>query len=291
MRRSEQSRQSHHDRELREQQARAARDATPLDPVTACETLLALAGMARPGGPSESLESAGSIVVKMARLGAFAGIPDARAVLMVHAAKPPTASRYGAWADFAHDCRKHRGLPVSAPWETFADDAEYAAQLIETDPALKPRRETEGELAQRAAAQAVLSIDKDLDALRAKHPHGWVPGSKPSKEFATLVAEKNEKERLALAAHGFNQAPAAQAGVKPPRRRPPRHKGEGQAPKTKLTFHPANWFGKKMAGRLRMASLPERKTKRVRKVTRGGVVMYCVDDARQWWPRDVPAEG
>ncbi len=53
-------------------------------------------------------------------------------------------------------------------------------------------------------------------------------------------------------------------------------------------YRPATWFPKGMAGRLRKAASKDRKGKRVRTWKIDGVVCYCVDDARRWWPNDVP---
>jgi hypothetical protein len=55
-------------------------------------------------------------------------------------------------------------------------------------------------------------------------------------------------------------------------------------------YQPASWFIKKLSARLRMAAKPGRRTKRVKKLTVDGVVLYCVSDARKWWSRDVPAD-
>lgn len=52
-------------------------------------------------------------------------------------------------------------------------------------------------------------------------------------------------------------------------------------------YQPASWFGKSLAGRLRMASGPRRKTKRVRVKKIDGVNFYSVADAKCWWGRDV----
>jgi len=53
-------------------------------------------------------------------------------------------------------------------------------------------------------------------------------------------------------------------------------------------YRPAAWFTGKIAARLRMASRKDRKTKRVRTRTIGGVVCYCAADVRQWWPEAIP---
>ncbi|MBX3405109.1 MAG: hypothetical protein KF699_17000 [Phycisphaeraceae bacterium] len=133
---TEESRRRSHERELEEQQARAALDAQPITPSAAAEQLRALAEMPRGhrGGVGE--EIAGSIVVRMARLGAFAAYPEARRLLLAHGSKPPTARRTGAWGDFAGAVRKQRGLAVPIFLETFSEDAAFVASLIETDPAL-----------------------------------------------------------------------------------------------------------------------------------------------------------
>ena len=63
------------------------------------------------------------------------------------------------------------------------------------------------------------------------------------------------------------------------------------APPDQDVYRPASWFGnKKMSGRLRMAAGKDRKTMRVRTKEIDGVVCYCVADARQWWPSDIPKE-
>ena len=54
-------------------------------------------------------------------------------------------------------------------------------------------------------------------------------------------------------------------------------------------FRSPEWFGAKLANRLRKAAAPDRKTKRVRSVKHDGVKLYSVNDARKWWPNDVPA--
>ncbi len=53
-------------------------------------------------------------------------------------------------------------------------------------------------------------------------------------------------------------------------------------------YRPASWFGKVLAARLRQAARPDRKTKRVRSRVIDGVKCYSVNDARRWWPEDMP---
>jgi hypothetical protein len=55
-------------------------------------------------------------------------------------------------------------------------------------------------------------------------------------------------------------------------------------------YRPATWFPKGMAARLRMAAQESRKTKRVATLLIDGVMCYSIEDARRWWPRDVPKE-
>ena len=52
----------------------------------------------------------------------------------------------------------------------------------------------------------------------------------------------------------------------------------------RLEFKPANFFGKKLAERLRQATRAGRKIKKVRFKKDDGVKLYCVADARKWWP-------
>lgn len=54
-------------------------------------------------------------------------------------------------------------------------------------------------------------------------------------------------------------------------------------------FKPASWFDGNTTikpGRLRKAASAQRKSKRVRSRTEGGVRLYSVEDARRWWPGD-----
>jgi len=56
-------------------------------------------------------------------------------------------------------------------------------------------------------------------------------------------------------------------------------------------FHTAQWFStetKIPSSRLRHAAGRRRKTKRVRAQDIDGVICYSVDDARLWWPQDMP---
>ena len=54
-------------------------------------------------------------------------------------------------------------------------------------------------------------------------------------------------------------------------------------------YRPAATFSPKcMASRLRKAAAKSRKIKQVDTRTIDGVVCYSVEDARRWWPRDVP---
>mgnify|MGYP007037745002 CR=1 FL=1 len=68
----------------------------------------------------------------------------------------------------------------------------------------------------------------------------------------------------------------------------PATEAAGEIAKDEGEFHPASWFRKGMAARLRMAARPNRKSKRVRSRVIDGVVCYSVEDARRWWPKDVP---
>jgi len=61
----------------------------------------------------------------------------------------------------------------------------------------------------------------------------------------------------------------------------------GAAP-TDGDYRPASWFGPNLYGRLRKAAARGRKTKRVRWIERDKVKLYHVEDARRWWPDDVP---
>jgi hypothetical protein len=73
---------------------------------------------------------------------------------------------------------------------------------------------------------------------------------------------------------------------------------EGEEAKAKLkelqtangggNFRPATWFPKGLAARLRQAASKKRKGKRVATQKIDGVVCYSVEDARRWWPNDVP---
>jgi hypothetical protein len=53
-------------------------------------------------------------------------------------------------------------------------------------------------------------------------------------------------------------------------------------------FQPAGFFPKKIHARLRHAAGPKRKSKRVETKSESGVVFYCVNDVRKWWPNDCP---
>jgi hypothetical protein len=53
-------------------------------------------------------------------------------------------------------------------------------------------------------------------------------------------------------------------------------------------YRPASWFGQKLSDRLRKAAQPDRRTKKVRSKCCDGVTMYNVEDARKWWPGDIP---
>ncbi len=132
----EESRQRHHDGEVLQQQSRAALDKEPLTPVQAAKQLRAFAEMLPGSRANQGEEIAGSILVKMARLGAFAAYPEAQSLLTAHAAKSPTVSRIGAWMDTTVAIRRQRGLPCENLFETFSEDAAFAASLIETDPVL-----------------------------------------------------------------------------------------------------------------------------------------------------------
>ncbi len=63
---------------------------------------------------------------------------------------------------------------------------------------------------------------------------------------------------------------------------------ELQAAKEGGDFRPATWFPKGLAARLRQAASKNRKGKRVATQKIDGVVCYSVEDARRWWPNDVP---
>lgn len=54
------------------------------------------------------------------------------------------------------------------------------------------------------------------------------------------------------------------------------------------SYKPAGWFGVKVAARLRHATSKKRVGKQVRSKTVSGVKLYCVEDARKWWPGDMP---
>jgi len=55
-------------------------------------------------------------------------------------------------------------------------------------------------------------------------------------------------------------------------------------------YKPASYFDKSLGSRLRKAAGPQRKSKRVRSRIIDGTTMYNVEDARRWWPTDVPKE-
>lgn len=129
----EESRQRHHDREVLQQQSRAALDKEPLTPAQAAKQLRAYAELLPGHRANKGEEIAGSVMVKMARLGAFAAYPEAQSLLTAHAAKSPTVSRIGAWMDASAAIRRQRGLPCENLFETFSEDAAFAAGLIESD--------------------------------------------------------------------------------------------------------------------------------------------------------------
>ncbi len=129
---SDRSRQARHDRELREQNARAALEAAP---ITAEEAIAWFRAAAKTGyGDSKALEVAGSMMVKLAKRGAFSAYPAAREVLISHGGHPDR-HRASAWRDFVHDYRKQFGLKPSTGLDAFVEDTEFAARLIENDPA------------------------------------------------------------------------------------------------------------------------------------------------------------
>lgn len=56
-------------------------------------------------------------------------------------------------------------------------------------------------------------------------------------------------------------------------------------------WRPADWFGKTLGQRVRQASQPSRKGKRVRRTEVDGGVLYSLSDARRWWPGEVAKLG
>lgn len=72
--------------------------------------------------------------------------------------------------------------------------------------------------------------------------------------------------------------------------RPAHSSAASEVPAVASEFWPATSFPKSVAKRLRMASRPERQTKRVGKRIEGGVTLYSVDDARLWWPKDMNSD-
>ncbi len=68
---------------------------------------------------------------------------------------------------------------------------------------------------------------------------------------------------------------------------------DAEKPLNMLTFMPVAWFTERgiPADRLRKAAAPDRKKKRVRWEKRNGSNLYCVEDARAFWPQDFEGDG
>ena len=119
-----------------------------------------------------------------------------------------------------------------------------------------------------APLEQLLDAARELQDPKAQVPVGRLERLVADAEAVVSIVEKDLTERL--------RAAVAATGSPPP---------------SVEDFKPAVWFTKNTdvpAERLRKAAA--RTTKRVRSRTDDGVVVYSVEDARQWWPKDMPRE-
>jgi hypothetical protein len=188
--------------------------------------------------------------------------------------------------------RGRRGAP-----DVEAFGARVAAELLTPTASVPKPTRSESEIRRAAREEFNAELKAQLDVLDAK-----VQSLRQEKESrAALEAAEVDKLKLALLDEREaveqnliktqREIEAKVAALKQSAR-------EGEEAKAKLKelqaangggdFRPATWFPKGLAARLRQAASKNRKGKRVATQKIDGVVCYSVEDARRWWPNDVP---
>jgi len=115
--------------------------------------------------------------------------------------------------------------------------------------------------------------------LREYARHGFVIDDSPApKPDPVLDAETDHLAAMAYGAKPWGSPAPAMPTVAAPPALPDGDDDPG--------WRPASWFAYKIHARLRMASRPNRLTKRVGKKVVDGAILYSVADARRWWPQD-----
>lgn len=153
-------------REENERQDRVERDKQPVTAQKAVEQIRAYAEMPSGVRLEHGAEIGGSLLVRLARQGAFASYPEARRLLVAHDAKGPAAPRRGAWYDFVIEVRKQLGKPSKNLLESFPEDAALAIKIIERDPAFAGSSNPSQPASQSDAARASALV-QDLNASEA----------------------------------------------------------------------------------------------------------------------------
>lgn len=139
------------------------------------------------------------------------------------------------------------------------------------------RKEVESEVRnrlKRRLEELQQAVDQQVQQLRAEHEHDSAQNELTSADIELRENYATIKEQIEKVSRERDEAKAKLKAL--------------EASKDCSDFRPASWFPKGMAARLRQAASKNRKGKRVATKTIDGVVCYCVDDAKRWWPDDVP---
>jgi hypothetical protein len=117
-------------RDRKSAEALRAMLAQPLEPRDAVQQLRAMSALAAVR-PHDTYDGAAAIVTRMSRLGVFKAFPLTHQVLCANDGRPVGSSLVGWWADFSSSIRKDKGMPPKVFFESFAEDTQLAADLIE----------------------------------------------------------------------------------------------------------------------------------------------------------------